>query len=102
MPDAIRRFWRSYSRCRYASVSCADVKSAWRAGAVRLYRTADGAAGAVSGYVNAQDAILNFSPEKPLLPNTQYTFEVASGVITDWSGNKVSKSFTLTFTTAGG
>jgi hypothetical protein len=78
-----------------------DSKSLWRAGAVRLYPTAAGPAGAVVGLVNAQDTIVNFTPEAPLQPATAYTFEIAGGAAEDWSGNAKPVAFSLTFTTAG-
>jgi hypothetical protein len=73
-----------------------DIKSAWT-GSVRLYEKATGTP--VPGHVSAQENIVNFWPEVPLSPNTQYTFEIPAGGIADFNGNAIAEPFTATFET---
>lgn len=78
-----------------------DVKSAW-AGSVRLYEDVGNPdAGRVDGYVSAQEHIVNFWPKEPLKPNTWYVFEIPSGGLADYNGNRIQEAFRITFSTAG-
>ncbi|HZO15449.1 MAG TPA: Ig-like domain-containing protein [Polyangiaceae bacterium] len=75
-----------------------DVRSAWE-GSVRLYESVTRAP--VMGHVSTQETIVNFWPEAPLAPNTEYTFEIPAGGIVDYNGNAITEAFTATFTTGG-
>ncbi|MEM9193325.1 MAG: Ig-like domain-containing protein [Myxococcota bacterium] len=76
-----------------------DVRSAW-VGSVRLYETgSDMNAARVPGVVSTQEAIVNFHPCAPLAPDTDYTFEVTAGGVTDFNGNAITETFTSTFRT---
>jgi hypothetical protein len=76
-----------------------DVGSAWE-GSVRLYPTGtDPGFTRVDGLISAQEAIVNFHPLEPLMPDTEYTLEVPAGGLHDWSGNAVDVDFSVTFTT---
>lgn len=78
-----------------------DYKSAWRAGAVRMYPTALGPAASIAADVSVMDTVVNLSPAEPLAPQTAYTFEVVPGGVEDNVGNAVQTPFTATFTTGG-
>jgi len=68
------------------------------AGSIRLY---DSNGQAIDGWRSGQETIANFTPKEPLLPNTTYTVEVLQGGIEDLSGNKLSETHTVEFTTIG-
>jgi len=74
-----------------------DPKSVWQS-SVRLYIDSKPLK-AVKGWLNTQESIVNFSPEKPLKPNTTYVFEVPSGGVKDYNGNAIKETFKMTFTT---
>ncbi len=89
------------SRVGFTLSELVDPKSAWP-GSVRLYPTGtDPAQTRINGYVSAQETIVNFAPFEPLAPGTAYTLEVPAGGLTDYSGNAIAESVTITFTTAG-
>lgn len=75
-------------------------KSAWE-GSVRLYETEHPEVH-VSGMINVQESVVNFTPVGVLTPGTQYTFEIPAGGIVDYNGNAVTESFSISFTIAGG
>jgi hypothetical protein len=76
-----------------------DVKSASKAGHVMLYKTAEGRAARLPGSINVAEAVLNFSPDAPLEPSTDYTFEIPAGGIEDFNGNKLEVGFKLSLRT---
>jgi hypothetical protein len=79
-----------------------DARSAFE-GSVRLYRTDQESpeAGAVHGWISAQENLVNFWPVEPLAPGTEYRLEVPAGGITDYSGNPIEEPFSATFRTFG-
>ena len=79
-----------------------DVKSAWF-GSVRLYRQGDdGEPIPVTGHISVQENVVNFVPETPLNPGTEYTFEIPAGGVADYNGNRIAEPFSITITTIGG
>jgi YVTN family beta-propeller protein len=57
---------------------------------------------ALAGKYSAQSGIVNFSPDAPLAPSTTYEVVIPAGGMKDDAGNGVPKTFTASFTTAGG
>lgn len=79
-----------------------SAKSAWF-GSVRLYRTGDdGEIDPVLGHISVQENVVNFVPQTPLEPGTEYTFEIPSNGVADYNGNRVQEPFVITVTTVGG
>jgi hypothetical protein len=79
-----------------------DPRSVW-AGSVRLWRVGDdGQPVPVQGTASAQETIVNFCPKEPLLPGTQYTFEIPAGGVVDYNENPIDEPFSITFTTREG
>ncbi len=78
-----------------------DVKSAWL-GSVRLYRGEGDDIEPVTGHISVQENVVNFVPETPLDPGTEYTFEIPANGVADYNGNRIQEPFLLTFTTVGG
>ena len=54
---------------------------------------------ALSGKYSHQFAIVNFSPDQPLLPNTTYEVIIPAGGIKDYAGNTSTQTFTSYFST---
>ncbi|MCS6797361.1 MAG: Ig-like domain-containing protein [Myxococcota bacterium] len=76
-----------------------DFETVWE-GSVRLWATDRGPdAGRVRGQLSAQEAIVNFTPDCPLEPNTSYTLEIVAGGVADLSGNRMVEGFRATFRT---
>ncbi|MEM9068828.1 MAG: Ig-like domain-containing protein [Myxococcota bacterium] len=73
-----------------------DTHSAF-ADSVRLYETDTSTP--VPGAVSTQEVFVNFHPFCPLSPGTSYTLEIPAGGVTDFSGNAIADTYTLTFTT---
>lgn len=64
------------------------------------FRVADGRTGEpVAGTFNVQEAIVNFTPDAPLRPDTPYVVSVPAGGVTDVSGNPVQATVTWVFST---
>ncbi len=74
-----------------------DPKSVWHS-SVRVY-TQDKPHKVVEGWLNTQESIVNFSPKEPLEPNTTYILEVPVGGVSDYNGNAITETFSMTFTT---
>jgi len=53
----------------------------------------------LSGKYSHQFAIVNFSPDQPLLPNTTYEIVIPAGGIKDYAGNTTATTFTSYFST---
>lgn len=54
---------------------------------------------AVSGQFDAQEGLVNFTPDAPLLPDTTYVVQVPAGGITDGSGNPTTDDLEFRFST---
>ncbi len=79
-----------------------SAKTAWF-GSVRLYTVGDaGEPEPVEGHISVQENVVNFAPQQPLDPGTEYTFEIPAGGVADYNGNRVEEPFMITFTTVGG
>lgn len=90
---------RTTSRIGVAFDEMIEVRSAHE-GSLRLYRAGmDPDATRVPTVVSAQEGIANVHPRCPLEPNTEYTLEIMAGGVTDWNGNAVASSQTVSFTT---
>lgn len=77
-------------------------KSAWF-GSVRLYQTGDdGEIVPVLGHISVQENVVNFVPQAPLDPGTEYTFEIPANGVADYNGNRTQEPFAITITTIGG
>ncbi|MCB9597619.1 MAG: Ig-like domain-containing protein [Sandaracinaceae bacterium] len=90
---------RTSSRVGISFDEMVDVNSAHE-GSVRLYRaggTPD--EGRVATIVSAQESIVNVHPRCPLEPNTEYVLEVMTGGVADFSGNPLTETTTVHFTT---
>jgi hypothetical protein len=73
-----------------ATINATNIKLAVTAGSVAV-------AGTVS--YNAATHVATFTPSSPLLPSTNYTATVTTGV-KDLAGNALASSFGFSFTTA--
>ena len=62
-------------------------------------RLVDAAGQAVDGTFSVQLGIVNFTPDRPLQPDTAYTVQVLAGGVSDYAGNRVQTAFTSRFTT---
>ncbi len=60
-----------------------------------------GPEGPVAGRFNVQEAVVNFTPSDPLLPDTTYEVWLPEGGIADISGNPMASELRFTFTTGG-
>ena len=69
------------------------------AGSIRLY---DAQGNAVDGWGSGQEAIANYTPKQPLLPNMTYTIEVVVDGVRDINDNAIEYTFSSTFSTVGG
>ncbi len=54
---------------------------------------------AVPGRFQAQETVVNFTPDEPLEPDTTYIVEVPAGGIADLAGNPVQQTLTWRFST---
>jgi len=58
-----------------------------------------GPEGEVAGRFNVQEAIVNFSPTEPLLPDSTYEVWLPAGGVADISGNPMAEELRFAFTT---
>jgi hypothetical protein len=73
-----------------------DVGSLWEGSfIVRKVGTSE----PVRGYYSGQEGIVNFWPEAPLEPETEYEVVVPAGGVIDFNGNATAAEFRSTFTT---
>lgn len=63
------------------------------------FRVTDKRGRAVSGTLNTQEAIANFTPDEPLQPRTTYVITLPAAGVADTSGNAMNDPLSFTFTT---